>query len=217
MLLPQSSAFAALKNRLNSVSNIGLLHSGPRAYVNPANKAPSSSTPSPFHNPLRNHYRRRSTEAYVVPGWPNSPANTAYDRPTGSRLKGREESAIRWVELLDKFKNVQEKARRSRISQRHIDHGGTELDFQNPSLAAALSAAAVSEQARGNFKEKTLPDVPRGGAGGLGISGSNSRDVISPDGATGPRGASTSAAAHKSRTSLSNLGRLGIGARKSKR
>jgi hypothetical protein len=32
MLLPQSSAFAALKNRLNSVSNIGLLHS-PRLYV----------------------------------------------------------------------------------------------------------------------------------------------------------------------------------------
>src|SRR3954451_2376177 len=32
MLLPQSSAFAALKNRLNSVSNIGFLHSGPRRY-----------------------------------------------------------------------------------------------------------------------------------------------------------------------------------------
>lgn len=30
MLLPQSSAFAALKNRLNSVSNIGFLHTGPR-------------------------------------------------------------------------------------------------------------------------------------------------------------------------------------------
>lgn len=30
MLLPQSSAFAALKNRLNSVSNIALLHTGPR-------------------------------------------------------------------------------------------------------------------------------------------------------------------------------------------
>lgn len=30
MLLPQSSAFAALKNRLNSVSNIALLHPGPR-------------------------------------------------------------------------------------------------------------------------------------------------------------------------------------------
>jgi hypothetical protein len=35
MLLPQSSAFAALKNRLNSVSNIGLLHTGPRLYVTP--------------------------------------------------------------------------------------------------------------------------------------------------------------------------------------
>jgi vacuole morphology and inheritance protein 14 len=30
MLLPQSSAFAALKNRLNSVSAIGYLHTMPR-------------------------------------------------------------------------------------------------------------------------------------------------------------------------------------------
>jgi vacuole morphology and inheritance protein 14 len=30
MLLPQSSAFAALKNRLNSVSSIGYLHTTPR-------------------------------------------------------------------------------------------------------------------------------------------------------------------------------------------
>ena len=30
MLLPQSSAFAALKNRLNSVSSIGYLHVAPR-------------------------------------------------------------------------------------------------------------------------------------------------------------------------------------------
>lgn len=30
MLLPQSSAFAALKNRLNSVSSIGYLHTAPR-------------------------------------------------------------------------------------------------------------------------------------------------------------------------------------------
>jgi vacuole morphology and inheritance protein 14 len=33
MLLPQSSAFAALKNRLNSVSSIGYLHISPRPYV----------------------------------------------------------------------------------------------------------------------------------------------------------------------------------------
>jgi len=74
MLLPQSSAFAALKNRLNSVSAIGYLHIAPRP------TQPASSTSS-------------------------------FDRP--NRLKAREEGGIRWVELLEKFKSVQERARRS--------------------------------------------------------------------------------------------------------
>ncbi|KAK3313902.1 vacuolar protein 14 C-terminal Fig4p binding-domain-containing protein [Apodospora peruviana] len=73
MLLPQSSAFAALKNRLNSVSSIGYLHIAPR---------PNATTPS---------------------------AST-FDRP--NRLKGREEGIIRWNELLEKFRMVQERARR---------------------------------------------------------------------------------------------------------
>ncbi|CAG9991343.1 unnamed protein product [Clonostachys byssicola] len=74
MLLPQSSAFAALKNRLNSVSSIGYLHVAP--------KSTASST-----------------------------SNSNYDRP--NRLKGREDSGIRWVELLEKFRSVQERARRA--------------------------------------------------------------------------------------------------------
>ncbi|QUC18821.1 uncharacterized protein UV8b_03062 [Ustilaginoidea virens] len=77
MLLPQSSAFAALKNRLNSVSSIGYLHVSPRGAA-----VPSSSS--------------------------------NYDRP--NRLKGREEGGIRWVELLEKFRSVQDRARRV---QRH--------------------------------------------------------------------------------------------------
>jgi vacuole morphology and inheritance protein 14 len=36
MLLPQSSAFAALKNRLNSVSSIGYLHVAPKRFVGPS-------------------------------------------------------------------------------------------------------------------------------------------------------------------------------------
>ncbi|KAL2751961.1 hypothetical protein ACRALDRAFT_2114690 [Sodiomyces alcalophilus JCM 7366] len=77
MLLPQSSAFAALKNRLNSISSIGYLHITPR---------------------------------------PNVPvaAGSNYERP--NRLKGREEAIVRWNDLLEKFRNVQEKARRT---QRH--------------------------------------------------------------------------------------------------
>ncbi|KAI0399097.1 vacuolar protein 14 C-terminal Fig4p binding-domain-containing protein [Xylaria palmicola] len=75
MLLPQSSAFAALKNRLNSVSAIGFLHTGPR---------PSTTTPG----------------------------TSGYDRP--NRLgKGREDGIIRWEQLLEKFKSVQERARRA--------------------------------------------------------------------------------------------------------
>ncbi|KAI1385271.1 vacuole morphology and inheritance protein [Hypoxylon trugodes] len=85
MLLPQSSAFAALKNRLNSVSSIGYLQIGPR----PSATAPSASS---------------------------------YDRP--NRLgKGREDGMIRWDQLLEKFRSVQERARRA---QRIID--GSSLD-----------------------------------------------------------------------------------------
>ncbi|CAD6503120.1 BgTH12-02789 [Blumeria graminis f. sp. triticale] len=74
MLLPQSSAFAALKNRLNSVSAIGYLHTAPRS--SPSNNAPSG-----------------------------------FDR--SSRLKGREDSGIKWHDLLEKFRSVQERAKRS--------------------------------------------------------------------------------------------------------
>lgn len=78
MLLPQSSAFAALKNRLNSVSSIGYLHTAPR---------PNSTTSN----------------------------SSNFDRP--NRLKGsREDGIIRWGELLEKFKSVQERARRAQRS-----------------------------------------------------------------------------------------------------
>ncbi|KAF3934308.1 hypothetical protein ABW19_dt0207303 [Dactylella cylindrospora] len=76
MLMPQSSAFAALKNRLNSVSAIGYLHQlAPRG-------GPTSGGPS---------YEPRN------------------------RLKARSEDGIKWIELLDKFKYVQEKARRYNV------------------------------------------------------------------------------------------------------
>ncbi|KAF2760171.1 ARM repeat-containing protein [Pseudovirgaria hyperparasitica] len=81
MLLPQSSAFAALKNRLNSVSAIGYLHIAPRR---------SSLTPS--------------SQA-------GSSASSFSDRP--NRLKAREDGGIKWSELLEKFKAVQERARRA--------------------------------------------------------------------------------------------------------
>ncbi|KAE8156942.1 vacuolar protein 14 C-terminal Fig4p binding-domain-containing protein [Aspergillus tamarii] len=171
MLLPQSSAFAALKNRLNSVSNIGLLH-----------------TP------------RLSTMV-------SASGSSAYDRSTGSRLK-REENSIRWVELLDKFKTVQERARRAlRARERPFDDGVA--GFQGHSVTAALSAA---DQTR-NRERANLPDTPRTGLGfGAGAEGRRS-----PADMGNQKGGSILGAANRHKSGLPNLGRLGIGSRKSKR
>jgi vacuole morphology and inheritance protein 14 len=122
MLLPQSSAFAALKNRLNSVSSIGYLHIAPRPYVT------LSSAPPPSHsrqgsvveaiNSLQSSPRKNSNETHAIPrSNATTPSGSSFDRP--NRLKGREDGIIRWTELLEKFRSVQERARRA---QRHGDH-----------------------------------------------------------------------------------------------
>ncbi|GFF17208.1 vacuole-associated enzyme activator complex component [Aspergillus terreus] len=161
MLLPQSSAFAALKNRLNSVSNIGLLHPGPRG-----------------------------------------PASSTYDRPSGTRLK-RDENSIRWVDLLDKFKSVQEAARRSqRASQRAL--GGDTTAF--PMVMSTADHARPRDRS-------VLPDAPR--AGVLGSGGGDGRGGAAEPGTQ--KGGSLLGTATKQKSSLPNLGRLGIGGRKSKR
>ncbi|KAI1135429.1 vacuole morphology and inheritance protein [Hypoxylon sp. FL0543] len=126
MLLPQSSAFAALKNRLNSVSSVGFLQIGPRPYV-------PSSTPTPIHSrqgsvadtvsSFQSHTRSQSghdTHASSVVSSVTTPGASSYDRP--NRLgKGREDGMIRWEQLLEKFRSVQERARRA---QRMMDGGG---------------------------------------------------------------------------------------------
>lgn len=171
MLLPQSSAFAALKNRLNSVSAIGYLHIAPRAYV--------SSHP---------HVRQKSTELKFGSTPPTPTA--AFDRP--NRLKAREEGAIRWVELLEKFKAVQERARRARRSQSHVDE-----------VSPAPAVAA------GGGKDKGLL-LPDGANQGLRPSSAGS-GVQRPPPPSGPL--------HKPKSSLGNLGRFtsGVGGRKTKK
>ncbi|WEW60627.1 hypothetical protein PRK78_006114 [Emydomyces testavorans] len=171
MLLPQSSAFAALKNRLNSVSNIGLLHTAPRA-----------------------------------PGIGGPPSSISYERP-GGRLK-REESVIRWVDLLDKFKTVQERSRRSRgLAQREFDSDRYGSGF------TGLASAAIADSNGG--KEKALHDASASGAGGTASVGAGS-GVRSSTG--GDLGATHKGVGHKAKSSLGNFGRLsGIGQRKLKK
>jgi hypothetical protein len=125
---------------------------------------------------------------------------------------------IRWVELLDKFKNVQERARRSqRFSQRQFDQDANGIELKQSSLTAALSAAATADQP--GIKGKALPDVPRsgiGGGGGIGTPGSGgSRGNLAQDN-VGTKGPSPTPPGHKGRSGLGNLSRLGIGSRKPK-
>ncbi|KAK1457395.1 hypothetical protein CMEL01_15875 [Colletotrichum melonis] len=135
MLLPQSSAFAALKNRLNAVSSIGYLHIAPK--VNPPSTASSS-----------------------------------YDRP--NRLKSREDSIIRWNELLEKFRTVQERARRAQRHSGDVEEGrgslgvadlrlGESLDSKGPKEARNTSGPPVP------IKDPPPPAPPAAKRSGLGM------------------------------------------------
>ncbi|KZF21901.1 ARM repeat-containing protein [Xylona heveae TC161] len=215
MLLPQSSAFAALKNRLNSVSAIGYLHIAPRT---------TPTAPAP-----------------------------AYDRPNRLKSRDQDNSGIRWVELLDKFKSVQEKARRLQRLQTHggtdgIGINGTSLDglpssvrnnrfllngqnLDSPGLGLGLgipgsaggavvpSASGIA--ATGKQLSSLLPQRP-GSAQSIhntqGQAAAGNQRAGGPSTPTqGPGGPGQ--AQHKPRSSLSNLGRLtgGVGGRKLKK
>jgi vacuole morphology and inheritance protein 14 len=105
MLLPQSSAFAALKNRLNSVSAIGYLHIG--------NRGQQTTTPSSV---------------------------STFERQ--NRLKNRDEGGIKWTELLEKFRQTQEKVRRTQQRQLMKSHG---LEEQTASPQATKSLAHTAQ------------------------------------------------------------------------
>lgn len=90
MLLPQSSAFAALKNRLNSVNAIALLHTPPTM--------PTSARPS-------------VAAGSSIPG---SSSTSTVGRLAGRREPGSINTTgeVKWSELLEKFKGQQERARK---------------------------------------------------------------------------------------------------------
>ncbi len=153
MLLPQSAAFAALKNRLNSVSAIGYLHIAPRPYVHPspvsslASTRNGSVTEVPPFVPYRtsisdSHTSRNST--------PTGATSSSYDRP--NRLKGRDEG-IRWGELLDKFRSVQERAHRAQRTASDFDDG-----FMFPEDKS--SSGATESKAYNNLVRLSGPPQP---------------------------------------------------------
>ncbi|KAK4124175.1 ARM repeat-containing protein [Parathielavia appendiculata] len=170
MLLPQSSAFAALKNRLNSVSSIGYLHIAPRS---------NATTPNV----------------------------STFDRP--NRLKGREEGIIRWGELLEKFRAVQDRARRVRMVG---SGGGGSGDLDNAAAGVGdlrLHDGGSADPTRG------FSGLDGGAGGGVGAGGAGG----GPGRGGGLRGTlplmnvkeTAPQAAGKSETPASSKPRTGLG------
>ena len=178
MLLPQSSAFAALKNRLNSVSSIGYLHIAPRPYVLSVVPQPrrssmveaiAKSLNDPSSLPRTQH---SNTHTLTINSTAATASSSNYDR--SNRLKGREDSVIRWNELLEKFRSVQDRARRAQRPGRDVDKGGA-LGVGDLRLGDGLEAMkAPKELNRAPIGPSTLtkdppapsaPSKPRSGLG----------------------------------------------------
>ncbi|KAK7621205.1 vacuolar protein 14 C-terminal Fig4p binding-domain-containing protein, partial [Phyllosticta citricarpa] len=162
MLLPQSSAFAALKNRLNSVSAIGYLHIAPRTWV-PQDLSSISQLIQFFSAP--------------------TPTTSSFERP--NRLKSREEGGIKWVELLEKFKQVQERARRAK----------------RDAVLGPAGTADVGDTVAAADRDKKLPPRP---AQHRPSSAGGARSSVSPEQVSG----GTVKGHQKSKSSLSQLGRF---------
>jgi vacuole morphology and inheritance protein 14 len=157
MLLPQSAAFAALKNRLNSVSAIGYLHIAPRPYV-PSASTSSSATrnnsvveaTSSFQSLAKNQDSSHGYKHSV----PSTTTPSNYDRP--NRLKGRDEG-IRWAELLEKFRNVQERTRRSQRVGNEFDD---QYAFADVKLGNGMDSKAFKDLVRLPGPQVPQKDTP---------------------------------------------------------
>jgi hypothetical protein len=138
MLLPQSAAFAALKNRLNSVSAIGYLHIPTQSPI--ASRIASSATGTPSS---ATGAASSSTTSGILPA--------AFER--ANRLKPRDDkgvdpskpnAAVPWGELLEKFKNVQDRVRRRQQGQSGDVDTNAGVDSSFGSSVGSLDGNAIS-------------------------------------------------------------------------
>ncbi|EXJ90013.1 DNA repair and recombination protein RAD54 and RAD54-like protein [Capronia epimyces CBS 606.96] len=166
MLLPQSSAFGALKNRLNSVSAIGLLHT-------PASMPTST--------------RSSAVSGMASSSLPSTSTSSVSGRLNRSRDTGSMANEIKWPELLDKFKQTQEKARRR---NERLLRGA---DFENSFGSGVGAKHLLDEGADGRSSRASLrDDVDGKGFGSRGGSGpGRPLSMVPSSGGSGPGKAGT--------------------------
>ncbi|BGO88749.1 hypothetical protein NBRC10512_005198 [Rhodotorula toruloides] len=154
MLLPQSSAFATLRNRLSAVSSLGFLQTVPRASViSPSAIRTSGGLPS-------------SASAGTGPV-------SSLARGARTDIATPDPPSIRWNELLAHFRQVQ-KRRAAALSSTSggSTAAGPAPAGRGPTLASPHSASAGYGTVRGGFDGYEASDTTsmRGVSGGYGGS-----------------------------------------------
>ncbi|RYO79725.1 hypothetical protein DL766_006033 [Monosporascus sp. MC13-8B] len=86
-----------------------------------------------------------------------APGASNYDRPNRLGVKGREESIIRWDQLLEKFRSVQDKARRAQ----RLMSGGSPDDVPDLSGLRLADGAADAGGKEPPSRAATGPPVPQ--------------------------------------------------------
>lgn len=89
-------------------------------------------------------------------------------------MKGREDGIIRWNELLEKFRSVQERARRAQRHAGDVDDGRGSLGLADLRLAEGADAKGGKESPNPNgppvpVKDPTPPAAPPTKRAGLGM------------------------------------------------
>lgn len=141
---------------LDSTNSMGASLLSPLSPMFPQSSLPTSSSP-------------------VLAGLQANTHSSGSDRQTGSasassvvsnferpnRLKAREDSNVRWVELLEKFRTTQEKARKQ--SRGHLV-GGEDVGSPPP-VPDKQQGVATADQARGGVQQRVIPraGTPTGG------------------------------------------------------
>ncbi|KIS71374.1 uncharacterized protein UMAG_01274 [Mycosarcoma maydis] len=164
MLLPQSSAFVTLRNRLNAVNGLGFLHSVPRS----------------------SYSSRAATKGVSGSGSSSSGGAGGSTGVGGSSVGGSASMAeIKWNDLLHHFRVVQnkhERARRQAAMGASAVTGGMQLvpDYAVPRLPSAGGAGAAALSASSS--------TAGGGGGGRRRINQAATPVTGAPGASAPTG-----------------------------
>ena len=186
MLLPQSSAFAALKNRLNSVSAIGLLHT-PASYSFPTStpttqrgsiaagmSIPLSSalptTSSTLCSSLAAPGNLSTSSTSTVPTMPGRLGRAVRDNSTTAAAQAAAAAAandVKWPELIDKFRSTQQRARRRNQLLAVRERSGDVAGMGGPATRGLFERDFISDDVEGEERRRRGGEFD-GSGGGVG-------------------------------------------------